>query len=119
MYKIAIPAKDGFIENSLSICDYFIVFKITGNKVIDQEIVDTPDGCGCKTKFSEMLLEKNVNTLLVGNIGKPLYEKMQENCIKVVTGFKGLVSQVLNNWLEENIDNSGIIKCNNDLCKYK
>ena len=89
MYKIAIPAKDGFIENSLSICDYFIVFKIVDNKILDQEIVDTPEGCGCKTKFSEMLLEKQVNTLLVGNIGKPLYEKMQEKNINVVTGFKG------------------------------
>lgn len=110
--KIAIPTHSGKIDDHFGHCEYFQVFTTNDNKeIIHEELIASPNGCGCKSNIIEKLSEIGVKVMLAGNIGGGAVNKLSNNGIAVVRGCSGDVKNVLAEWLNGNIKDSG------DLCQ--
>ena len=110
--KVAIPTHSGIVDDHFGHCEYFIVFTTNDKKeIIHEEIISSPDGCGCKSNVVEKLTQIGVKVMLAGNIGGGAVNKLSDNGIAVVRGCSGDVKDVLSDWL------NGNIKDNGELCK--
>ena len=107
--KIAVPARDGKIDDHYGHCDHFTVFTVTEDKKIaDEKIVESPQGCGCKSNIAQQLSEEGVTVMLSGAMGQSAVDKLQEAGIQVVRGCDGDIKEVLRLWLDGEIKDSGI-----------
>ena len=110
--KVAIPTHSGKVDDHFGHCEYFQVFTINNSKeIIHEELLASPNGCGCKSNIVEKLSEIGVKVMLAGNIGGGAVIKLSEHGIAVVRGCSGDVKTVLNEWL------NGNIKDNGEMCK--
>ncbi len=110
--KIAIPTYSGKVDDHFGHCEYFMVYTVNDNKeIIHEELVTSPNGCGCKSDVVEKLKNIGVKIMLAGNIGGGAVNKLSSNGIAVVRGCSGDIKIVLNEWL------NGNIKDNDELCK--
>ena len=70
MKKIAIPTREGMIDDHFGHCAYYTVFTLDEqNQVIYQERLDSPEGCGCKSNIAYELCDMGVSVMLAGNMG--------------------------------------------------
>lgn len=110
--KVAIPSNGKFVEDHFGQCQYFVVFTVNDNKeIIHEEIISSPNGCGCKSSIVETLSNTGVKIMLAGNIGGGAVNKLSSYGIAVIRGCSGEVKNVLNDWL------NGKIKDNGELCQ--
>ncbi len=110
--KVAIPTHSGKIDDHFGHCEYFMVFTTNDKKeIIHEEIISSPDGCGCRSDVVEKLSQIGVKVMLAGNIGGGAVNKLSNYGIAVVRGCSGDVKSVLNEWLSGNIKDSG------EMCK--
>lgn len=106
--KVAIPTYSGNVDDHFGHCEYFQVFTTNDNKeIIHEELISSPNGCGCKSNIVEKLSSIGVKVMLAGNIGGGAINKLNENGIAVVRGCSGNVKNVLNDWLSGKIKDSG------------
>ncbi|MCX6158682.1 MAG: NifB/NifX family molybdenum-iron cluster-binding protein [Ignavibacteriae bacterium] len=110
--KVAIPSHSGKVDDHFGHCEYFQVFTTNNSKeIIHEELLASPNGCGCKSNIVEKLSEIGVKVMLAGNIGGGAVNKLSEHGIAVVRGCSGDVKTVLSEWL------NGNIKDNGEMCK--
>jgi len=62
--KIAIPTRNNIVDDHFGHCEYYTIFTIDDKKVINQEILPSPAGCGCKSNIGAILQQKGVNVML-------------------------------------------------------
>lgn len=106
--KIAIPTYSGKVDDHFGHCEYFMVFTVNDSKeIIYEELVASPNGCGCKSDIVEKLRNIGVKVMLAGNIGGGAVNKLSENGIAVIRGCSGDIKNVLNEWLNGNIKDNG------------
>lgn len=106
--KIAIPTYSGKVDDHFGHCEYFMVYTVNENKeIIHEELVTSPNGCGCKSDVVEKLKNIGVKVMLAGNIGGGAVNKLSSNGIAVVRGCSGDIKMVLNEWLNGNIKDNG------------
>lgn len=106
--KIAVPARDNFVDGHFGHCEKFLIFSIDENKKItEEESIEPPPGCGCKSDIIPQLVEKGVTVLLAGNMGQGAVVKLQSSGINVVRGCAGEVSKVVQLWTDGKIKDSG------------
>lgn len=68
--KIAIPTREGMIDDHFGHCAYYTVFTLDEqNQVIYQERLDSPEGCGCKSNIASVMQEMGITLMLAGNMG--------------------------------------------------
>jgi predicted Fe-Mo cluster-binding NifX family protein len=110
--KVAIPSNSGKVDDHFGHCEYFMVYTVNDNKeIIDRELIESPNGCGCKSDIVEKLSHIGVKVMLAGNIGGGAVNKLNSYDITVVRGCSGDANDVLNEWLKGNIKDNG------ELCK--
>jgi predicted Fe-Mo cluster-binding NifX family protein len=106
--KVAIPTHSGKVDDHFGHCEYFQVFTTNNSKeIIHEELLASPNGCGCKSNIVEKLSEIGVKVMLAGNIGGGAVNKLNEHGITVVRGCSGEVKTVLSEWLNGNIRDNG------------
>jgi predicted Fe-Mo cluster-binding NifX family protein len=105
--KIAVPTRDGHVDNHFGHCDHYSIFTIADKKIISKESLPSPQGCGCKSGIAKDLQEMGVSVMLAGNMGEGAYNKLQAHGIKVVRGCQGDVEAVVNGYLTGFIFDSG------------
>ena len=67
--KIAIPTREGMIDDHFGHCAYYTVFTLDEqNQVIYQERLDSPEGCGCKSNIASVMQEMGIALMLAGNM---------------------------------------------------
>ena len=69
-----------------SVAYYTIVTLNEQNQVINQERLNSPEGCGCKSKISSVMQEKGITLMLAGNMGMGAYNKLSAQGISVIRG---------------------------------
>ena len=58
MKLIAIPTRDGMVDDHFGHCAYYTVVTLSEqNQVIKQERLDSPEGCGCKSNIASVMQE--------------------------------------------------------------
>jgi predicted Fe-Mo cluster-binding NifX family protein len=107
--KIAVPVKtDNSIDNHFGHCAYFKVFTVgENNQLISEQIIPSPQGCGCKSNIASELAEMGVTTMLAGGIGEGAINKLALNGISVVRNCSGDSNQLLADFLAGKIKEGG------------
>ena len=101
--KIAVPTRDGQIDDHYGHCDHFTVFTIDENKKITAEqTVESPQGCGCKSNIAQELSAQDVTVMLSGNMGQGAVDKLTQAGIQVVRGCAGEIKKCSSfGWMAE------------------
>ena len=107
--KIAVPSKNGEVDNHFGHCAYYTRYTLSGNEVKMKEIMPSPQGCGCKSGVVFDLRRKGVQVMLAGNIGEGAKNVLESNEIKVVRGCCGPVDELVAAYIAGNVVDNGEI----------
>ena len=74
MNKIAIPTREGMVDDHFGHCAYYTIVTLNEqNQVMNQERLDSPEGCGCKSNIASVMQEMGITLMLAGNMGMGAY----------------------------------------------
>ena len=108
MMKIAVPTRDERVDDHFGHCDHYTIFTIEENKVVNREILASPQGCGCKSGIAADLQEMGVVMMLAGNMGEREKNKLNAHNIDVIRGCSGDVNELVQLYLEGKLSDSGL-----------
>lgn len=107
--KIAIPTRNNQVDEHFGHCEYYTIVSLTAdNKVEKTEMMESPQGCGCKSDIAEIFQQMGVKIMLAGNMGQGAVNKILSAGIKVVRGCSGDVNKLINDYLGNKINDSGL-----------
>ena len=106
--KIAVPTREGRIDDHFGHCDHYTIFTIEQSKIISRQTMPSPQGCGCKSGVAADLQSMGVEVMLAGSMGDGAKQKLESHGIKVVRGCMGDVEAVVNGYLLGFILDSGL-----------
>ena len=107
--KIAIPTKNGNVDSHFGHCDYYTIYSVDHNTVVNEDTYQAPQGCGCKSDVAKELADMGVEILLAGNIGNGAVKKIGEAGIAVVKGCEGAITTLIIDYLDGKIEDKGDI----------
>lgn len=118
--KIALPSNENKVDSHFGHCEYFTVYTVNENKEItSHDIVQSPDGCGCKSNIAQTLAQMGVKVMLAGNMGQGAVNVLNNHGIQVLRGCQGDVKTVAEQWLEGNVIDSGLgCEAHHDGCHH-
>jgi predicted Fe-Mo cluster-binding NifX family protein len=106
--KIALPSNGNMVDGHFGHCEYFTVITVDDQKkIVNQEIVQPPAGCGCKSNIVDTLANMGVKVMLAGNMGAGAVNVLTSHGIDVVRGCSGNVREVVEEWLSGSVNDSG------------
>ena len=109
MMKIAIPTRENEVDDHFGHYEYYTVLTIgQDNQIVSNEIIPSPQGCGCKSNIAGELEKMGVNVMLAGNMGQGALNVLTSHNIKVVRGCSGNIQHVVTDYLNGKITDSGI-----------
>jgi len=106
--KIALPSRQNLIDDHFGHCEHYTIFTIDNNKkIVSQEKLASPAGCGCKSNIAQTLSEMGVEIMLAGNMGEGAVNVLRSAGIEVLRGCSGDVKETTLNWLNGSLVDSG------------
>ena len=116
--KIALPSKGNQVDGHFGHCEYFTVFTVdaTNKKILSEERVDPPSGCGCKSNIVSILAEMGVKVMLAGSMGGGAVNALKAHGIQVYRGCTGKLRDVAEAWLTGNVNDSQIGCQSHEVC---
>lgn len=110
MQKLAIPTRDGHVDEHFGHCEAFTIFEIGDDKqIVGQERFTPPPSCGCKSNLIPMLVEKGVGVLVAGNMGEGAAMRLRQAGIQVFRGVTGDVAEAAQAWIDGRIKDADIL----------
>ena len=106
--KLAIPTRDGRVDDHFGHCDHYTIFTINGKEIISREDLPSPQGCGCKSGIAADLERIGVEVMLAGNMGEGALNKLSAHNIRVIRGCRGDIEAVVSGFLAGFILDSGV-----------
>ena len=107
--KIALPSHQNQVDEHFGHCESFTVFTVDDkNKILAEEKITPPAGCGCKSDIAQTLAKIGVKYMLAGNMGQGAVNILNSQGIQVLRGCSGDVKDVAESWLTNNLSDSGI-----------
>lgn len=108
MEKIALPTRNGAVDDHFGHCEYFTIFTLDAERrIADCQTLPAAEGCGCKSDIAPRLHAMGVTVMLAGNMGDGARNVLQRNAITVVRGCHGPVGEVAEAYLAGKIADSG------------
>ncbi len=90
LMKVAVPAREGQVDEHFGHCEHFMVYALDeGRHIASEESVDSPEGCGCKSDIAGILARMGVTHMVAGSMGEGAVRVMQAHGIQVVRGASG------------------------------
>lgn len=105
--KIAVPTRDGVVDDHFGHCAYYTIYTTLGTKVTATDRFPSPEGCGCKSGIAPILAEQGVKIMLAGNMGEGAKRVLEQNNIRVIRGCQGAVDQLILDFLAGRVEDSG------------
>ena len=105
--KIAVPTRDGVVDDHFGHCAYYTVYTVVNQMVVGSETLPSPQGCGCKSNIASVLEQMGVKVMLAGNMGQGAKNVLESHNIAVVRGCSGPVDELIKNYLEGKVADSG------------
>jgi len=108
--KIAVPTKkDNQIDNHFGHCEFYTIFDISDrNEILAETMLESPQGCGCKSNIAYDLSGLGVKIMLAGGIGDGAVNKLASQNIQVIRNCKGNVHQLVEDYLVGKIQDGGL-----------
>lgn len=118
--KIAIPVnKNNEVDGHFGHCEFYKIITFDSNKQVENaEIVESPQGCGCKSDIAFTLADSGVTIMLAGGIGNGAVNKLNSAGIEVIRGCSGNVDVLAENYAAGKITDSGS-NCNHHEHNHK
>ncbi|MBP7603167.1 MAG: NifB/NifX family molybdenum-iron cluster-binding protein [Spirochaetes bacterium] len=107
MTKLALPTRGSEVDGHFGHCERFTVFSVDNGKIVAEESVASPAGCGCKSDIAGVLAGMGVGVMLAGNMGQGAVNKLAMHGIRVVRGCSGGVRQAAEAYLAGSVKDSG------------
>ena len=106
--KLAVPTREGRVDDHFGHCDHYTIFTIEGKQVISREVLASPQGCGCKSGIAADLEKMGVEVMLAGSMGDGALNKLSAHNIRVIRGCRGDIEAVVRGFLAGFILDSGV-----------
>ena len=106
--KLAVPTREGRVDDHFGHCDHYTIFTIEGKQVISREVLASPQGCGCKSGIAADLEKMGVEVMLAGSMGDGALNKLSAHNIRVIRGCRGDIEAVVSGFLAGFILDSGV-----------
>ena len=106
--KLAVPTREGRVDDHFGHCDHYTIFTIEDKQVISREVMASPQGCGCKSGIAADLEKMGVEVMLAGNMGEGALNKLSAHNIRVIRGCRGDIEAVVSGFLAGFILDSGV-----------
>ncbi len=113
--KVAVPTRDGQVDDHFGHCDHFTIFTVEDGKVVSREKLESPEGCGCKSNIASELKEMNVTVMLAGNMGQGAVNILGSNDVQVVRGCSGDIDVLVEKWIAGEVKDQ-VIVCDHHDC---
>ena len=110
--KIAVPTRDGRVDDHFGHCAYYTIFDVIDGKVTNVSKMASPEGCGCKSGIAPVLRQMGVVVMLAGNMGEGAKNVLGRNSIAVIRGCSGPVDELVEAYLR------GEVKDNGEICHH-
>ncbi len=115
--RIALPSRGGEVDGHFGHCEAFTIFTLDENKkIVDEESLTPPPGCGCKSNIVPTLVEKGVEVLLAGNMGQGAVNLLQNNNIQVIRGCAGELKSVVADWAAGKVTDNAVVCDDHESC---
>lgn len=105
--KIAVPTRDGRVDDHFGHCDHYTFFTIEDGEVVATEKFPSPEGCGCKSGIAPVLAANGVEVMLAGNMGQGAKNVLERNNIRVIRGCSGDVEVLIATYLKGFVFDNG------------
>jgi predicted Fe-Mo cluster-binding NifX family protein len=106
--KLAIPTtQNNQVDSHFGHCEFFTVFTIEGNEVNNSEIIESPEGCGCKSNIAAILKDMGVEVMLAGNMGGGAVNVLNSYGIEVYRGCSGDINDLVQEFVKGELADSG------------
>jgi len=106
--KIAVPTtQNNVVDAHFGHCEYYTVFTVDGSEIVKSEIVESPQGCGCKSNIVSILKEMGVEVMLAGNMGGGAVNVLNSHGITVYRGCDGNVKNLVEEFIKGELVDSG------------
>ena len=112
--KIAVPTRDGRVDDHFGHCAYYTIFDVIDGKVAGISKMASPEGCGCKSGIAPVLKQMGVVVMLAGNMGQGAKNVLEAQRIEVIRGCSGDVEELVAAYLAGNIQDNGEICAHHD-----
>ena len=106
--KVAVPTRDGKVDDHFGHCAYYTIYSIENNDILATEQLESPEGCGCKSNIASILQDMGVVVMLAGNMGGGAKNVLSNHGIKVICGCTGDVNKLVNSYLAGEVVDSGV-----------
>ena len=106
--KIAVPSRDGLVDEHFGHCKEFLIFSVVGKSLIPQQTMPSPEACGCKSGIAAELARAGVSHLIAGNMGEGAVRVLSANGITVVRGASGDAKAAAQAFVDGTLADSGI-----------
>jgi len=112
--KIAIPTRDGHVDDHFGHCKYYTVYSVENKQITGTETIPSPEGCGCKSNIAGILQQQGVTMMLAGNIGNGAIDKLNQHNIRIIRGCSGTVEDTIAAYLDDKLVDSGLTCAHHD-----
>ena len=109
MKKIALPTRNGVVDDHFGHCEFYTIFTVDEeNRITRRQVLPSPQGGGCKSDIASKLQADGVTVMLAGNMGAGALAKLSACGITVIRGCQGSVMQVAEDYLAGKIEDSRV-----------
>jgi predicted DNA-binding protein (UPF0251 family)/predicted Fe-Mo cluster-binding NifX family protein len=105
--KIAVPSRDGLVDEHFGHCKEFLIFRVEGEKLVEEQAVPSLAGCGCKSGVASVLARAGVTHLIAGNMGEGAVHVLEAQGIAVVRGASGSAKEAAEAFAKGRLADSG------------
>lgn len=106
MNIVAIPVRDNQVNEHLGESNYINIYKIRDGKI---EVIESLEkDRGFQWSVLNSLLEKDVDTMIVGHIGERALSKLKTTDIKLYYGIEGKVDEVLKKFMVNELESKDL-----------
>jgi predicted DNA-binding protein (UPF0251 family)/predicted Fe-Mo cluster-binding NifX family protein len=108
MMKIAVPSRDGLVDEHFGHCKEFLVFRIEGKTLLPEKTIASPESCGCKSGVAGDLAAAGVTHMVAGNMGEGAVRVLASHGITVIRGASGDARAAAQAYVDGELSDSGV-----------
>ena len=106
--KIAVPSRNGLVDEHFGHCKEFLVYSYENGVLIDAPTIPSLEGCGCKSGVAGELAKAGVSHLVAGNMGEGAVRVLGAHGIKVLRGASGQARAAAEAFAKGSLSDSGL-----------
>jgi len=107
--KIAVPiTTESLIDDHFGHCAYYGIYTVSDDRRIEEiSVLESEQGCGCKSNIATTLASLGVTVMLAGGIGGGAINVLNNAGIEVIRGCTGQAEEIVRQYIGGSVTDSG------------